>query len=60
METIGLYKTDQCWMSRSTTNLRVFGVMDIATAFTADADEEFMLSRIKALNPECNVILIHG
>ncbi len=60
METIGLYKTDQCWMSRSKSNLAAFGTMDIATAFTANADEAFVLARIKALNPDCNVIRIYG
>ena len=60
METIGLYKTAQCWMSRCKSNLAIFGVMDIATAFTANAKADFVLKRIKALNPDCNVILIYG
>ncbi len=60
MKTIGLFKTSQCWMSRCKSNLDVFGVMDIATAFTANADADYVLQRIKALNPDCNVILIHG
>ncbi len=60
METIGLYKTSQRWMSRRKEHLEVFGCMDIPTAFTADADAEHVLQQIKALNPTCNVILIHG
>lgn len=60
METIGLYKTTQCWMSRSVSNQEAFGCSDIATAFTANADSDYVLMRIKALNPDCNVILIHG
>lgn len=60
METIGIYKTAQCWMSRSKSNMDAFGVMDVATAFTAGADADYVISRIKALNPACNVIRIHG
>jgi hypothetical protein len=60
METMGLYKTDQCWMMRCKSNLDIFGCMDVATAFTAAADSDMVLQRIKALNPDSNVILIHG
>lgn len=60
METIGLYKTSQCWMARSQSNFDAFGCMDIATAFTATADADYVLARIRALNPDCNVVLIHG
>ncbi len=59
METIGLYWTKQCWMSRSLTNLKVFGTMDIATAFTETADADYVLAEIKALNPDCNVVLVY-
>lgn len=60
METIGLYKTTQCWMSRCKTNLKAFGQMDIPTAFTVAMPAETVLAKIKALNPNCNVMLIHG
>ena len=60
METIGLYKTNQCWMSRSVANQDAFGCMDIATAFTASADADYVVMQIKLLNLNCNVILIHA
>ena len=52
--------TKQCWIARSKTNLDVFGCMDVATAFTASADAEYVQNRIQMRNPDCNVILIHG
>ena len=60
METIGLFKTEKGWMSRCASNQDVFGCMDVATAYTANADADYVLQRIKLLNPDCNVILIHG
>lgn len=60
METIGLYLIGNSWMSRSKSNLDAFGCMDIATAFTAGADPAYVVNRIKALNPDCRVVLIHG
>ena len=60
MKTIGLYKTHKCWMSRSVSNQEVFGTMDIAIAFSTNADANYVLRRIEAANPGCNVILIHG
>lgn len=60
METIGLYKTERCWMLRCKTNLDVFGCMDVALPFTAAADADYVLSRIRASHPDCNVILVYG
>ena len=60
METMGLYRTDKGWMCRCKSNKPLFGTTDIPCAFTASAEPDFVLRKIKALNPDCNVVLIHG
>ena len=60
METIGLYKTREVWMSRCASNEKAFGYTVIPTAFTAKMPKDEVLRRIKALNPNSNVYLIYG
>jgi len=55
--TITLYRTAQCWMSRSTDPevRELFGTDTLPTAFGAQVDAATVLTGIRRLNPDCDV-----
>mgnify|MGYP000042840099 FL=1 len=60
MKQIRLFKTTKGWMADFVGDkdmLELFGSTIVPTAFTAQADQMFVLKEISNLNPHCEVIL---
>ena len=59
METIELFRHGRNWLAKSDNPevLRLFGSDTLPTAFSAQAHSNYVLDRMHALNPDCNVFV---